>query len=87
MLDRLYLIVLFTAAVSVVYSAAMVTIPNRGFMKLMERVAAGCCLYGLCTAFFHVFGLQTLQTPLAALCASLLGLPGIALATFISLFP
>ncbi len=87
MLDRLIMIGFFGITVSSVYGLSMLSIPRRGFTRVLERAAIGAVLCFLCYAAFSPLGIRIPQNPFSALCAGYLGLPGVAFSTFVSLWP
>lgn len=87
MLDRLVLMAFFGGTVASVYGLSMLSTPRKGFTKVLERIGAGAVLCLVCYALLSPFGLSIPQGPISALCAGYLGLPGVALSTFVSLWP
>lgn len=87
MLDKLMLMAFFGGTVASVYGLSMLSTPRRGFTKVLEHIGAGAVLCFVCYALLAPFGVTIPQNPLSALCAGYLGLPGVALATFVSLWP
>lgn len=87
MLDRLMMIGFFGITVGSVYGLSMLSIPQRGFTRVLERAAIGAVLCFLCYAVLSPFGVSISQNPFSALCAGYLGLPGVAFSTFMSLGP
>ena len=87
MMDKLWLIACFGGITGVVYLFTMKSQPHKGWLKLAERVAAGATLCWICQTFFRFFGVQTANSPLAAVAAGCLGIPGAALVTALSLWP
>ncbi len=87
MLDRLIIIAVFGGMVTSVYGISMLSTPRRGWTKLLERIAGGMALCLLCYVLLIPFGLTVPQTPFSVLCASCLGIPGVAFSTFLSIWP
>jgi len=87
MMDRLGLIGIFTAAVAVVWSVSMLSTPHKGLTKVLERTAAGAIICFFCYLFLSPLGITIPQTPVSALLAGYLGLPGVAFSTFVSMWP
>ena len=87
MLDKLYLTASIGTLATAVYFLAMQTTPGRGVMRLIEKVCAGAALCWLCHLLLNPIGFQVAQSPLAALSAGYLGLPGVALAAVLAHWP
>lgn len=87
MMDRLLLIALFGGAVALVCGISMLSTPRRGWTNVLEHAAAGAALCFLCHMLLSSAGLSIPLNPFSALCAGYLGLPGVALSTFLSLCP
>ena len=80
MTDRLLAVAMVAAAIGVSYPLCMRAAPHRGVMRVVERMCAGWL--GL-----SPLGLSFPQGPLSAASAGFLGLPGLALAAFVSWLP
>ncbi len=87
MLDRLTLIASLGGIAASVYAFAMCTTPQKGVMRIVERMCAGLVLCWLCHAVLAPLGLNIAQSPLAALAAGYWGLPGVALASVLAYWP
>ena len=87
MTDKLYLITSMGTLTATLYFLAMRTTPGRGMMRLIERLCAGAALCWLCHALLGPLGFKAAQSPLAALSAGYLGLPGVALASVLAYWP
>ena len=87
MTDRLWLILGFACGMLALYLACMRSTPRRGMTRVMERVCAGVVLFYLCSAALKLCGVSLAQSPLAAVSAGYLGLPGAALAALAQLWP
>ena len=87
MTDRLMALVMVAAALGVSYPLCMRSTPRRGLMRVAERLCAGIVLCYLCYLGLSPLGVRFPQSPLAALSAGFLGLPGLALAAFVSWLP
>ncbi|MBQ7866802.1 MAG: pro-sigmaK processing inhibitor BofA family protein [Clostridia bacterium] len=75
---------LITAAV---WKLALLAVPGKGFMLLIEKTVAGIFLCWLCQMLAGPFGIVIPQTPFAAIATGSLGLPGMALAAFLASTP
>lgn len=87
MLLRIWVILLFAVFLGLVYCWCMNATPGKGLMHVLERVCAGMILCYLCQLVLRTFGIQIAQSPLAALSAGYLGLPGAALGAFLAGMP
>lgn len=87
MLLRVWIILLFGAFLGLVYCWCMHATPQRGLMRVLERICVGVILCYLCQLVLKPFGIQIAQSPLAALSAGYLGLPGVALGAFVAGMP
>ena len=87
MMDKLWLIGTLGGLTGVVYMLSMCSVPRRGWMRVVERLCCGIAICWLCQALFSPFGFSIPQSPLAALAAGYLGLPGAALASFLAYGP
>ena len=87
MMDKLWIIAGLSGFTGIVYFFSMAAQPHKGWLKIVERVAAGAVLCWLCNVVFSLFGLETTNSPLAALAAGCWGIPGAALVTALSLWP
>jgi len=87
MMDRLFLIFAFGGTVGTVCMLSMLAVPHRGWMKLLERFSAGLLLCIVCHAILSPFDIPVARTPFTSFCAGILGLPGVALGTFVSFWP
>ena len=87
MIDKLTLIAGFGGMMGAVYWLAMRAAPGRGWLRLMERLCAGIILCYLCHLMLKPLGFTAAQSPLAALSAGYLGLPGVALASVLAYWP
>lgn len=87
MTDRLLAVAMVAAAVGVSYPLCMRAAPRRGVMRVVERMCAGIILCYLCWLGLSPLGLSFPQGPLSAASAGFLGLPGLALAAFVSWLP
>ncbi|MBP3646685.1 MAG: pro-sigmaK processing inhibitor BofA family protein [Clostridia bacterium] len=87
MADKLYLIASMSSLTAAIYFLAMRTTPGRGIMRMIERVCMGAALCWLCHTLLSPLGFEIAQSPLAALSAGYLGLPGVALAAVIAHWP
>ena len=87
MTDKLYLITSIGSLTAAITFLAVRATPGKGLMRLIERVCAGAALCWLCHTLFRPLGFETAQSPLAALSAGWLGLPGVALASVLAHWP
>ena len=87
MADKLWLIGGTGSFIWMIYALSIRTEPGHGIMRLIERVCAGAAICWLCHALLQPFGLKAAQSPLAALSAGYLGLPGAALASVLAYWP
>jgi len=87
MMDKLMVIGSFSGLTGMVYLLSMASQPHKGLLRLIERLCAGAALCWVMHAILQPFGIEAAQSPLAALSAGYLGLPGAALATALSLWP
>jgi len=87
MTDKLYLITCMGTLTAALTFFAVRTTPGKGVMRLIERVCAGAALCWLCHTLLRPFGFEAAQSPLAALSAGYLGLPGVALASVLAHWP
>jgi len=87
MLDKMILIGIFAGAVALVWVLSMLSTPHKGITKLLERTAAGAVLCLIGCAILAPFGLRIPQNPVSAVLTGLLGVPGMAFSTFLSLLP
>ena len=87
MADKLYLIASMGSVTTAVYFLAMRTTPGKGLMRVIERVCSGAALCWLCHVLLKPYGFQVVQSPLAALSAGYLRLPGVALAAVLAHWP
>lgn len=87
MLLRIWVILLFALFLALVYCLCMHATPGKGLMHVLERVCVGMILCYLCQLVLRPFGIQVAQSPLAALSAGYLGLPGAALSAFLAGIP
>ena len=87
MMDKLLIIGSFGGLTWLLYLLSMTATPGKGWLRAAERICAGAVLCWLCHTLLQPFGLETAQSPLAALSAGYLGLPGAALVTALSLWP
>lgn len=87
MADRLFIIIGFGLFLTVVYALCMRSTPRRGYMRVIERMCAGIILCYLCGLLLRPFGIELSQSPLSALAAGYLGLPGAALGAFLTIWP
>lgn len=87
MADKLYLIASMGSLTATLYFLAVRTTPGKGLMRIIERVCMGAALCWLCHAVLTPFGFEVAQSPLAALSAGYLGIPGVALATVLAHWP
>ncbi len=87
MFPRLALILSLGGITGAIYALAMCATPNKGIMRVIERVCGGVVLCWLCQTVLSPFGVQVAQSPLAAVSAGYWGLPGIALASVLAYWP
>ena len=87
MTDKLWLIAGSGGLIAAVYLFAIQTEPGKGLMRLIERVCLGAALCWLCHTLLKPLGVQIAQSPLAALSAGYLGLPGVALVSVLANWP
>ena len=87
MMDKLTVTVFMSIVVAGVYGLSMLSTPRRGMTKLLEKVGTGALLCFICSMLLAPIGISIAHNPFSALCAGYLGLPGIALSTFLSLWP
>jgi len=87
MMDRLILIATFAVTVAAVWSVSMLSTPRKGLTKVLERTAIGTFLCWICYLALSPLGITIPQTPVSALLAGYLGLPGVAFSTFVSMWP
>lgn len=87
MTDKLYLIASMGSVTTAVYFLAMRTTPGKGIMRVIEKICSGAALCWLCHVLLEPYGFQVVQSPLAALSAGYLGLPGVALAAVLAHWP
>lgn len=87
MLLRIWVILLFGALMAVVCFWCMHATPQRGLLRMLERLCIGLILCYLCQLVLRPFDIQIAQSPLAALSAGYLGLPGVALGAFLAGMP
>ena len=85
--DKLQVIAFFSATVMAACLLALCSTPGRGYMRVLERTAAGAGLCAVCSLLCRPLGVEIAQSPLSALTAGFFGLPGVALSTFLSLWP
>lgn len=87
MLLRIWVILLFGALMAAVCFWCMHSTPQRGLLRILERLCIGLILCYLCQLLLRPFGIRIAQSPLAALSAGYLGLPGVALGAFLAGMP
>ena len=87
MQEKLTLILCTAGVVALVYLIAIGTCPGKGIIKLAERICAGAALCWLMNLVLSPIGIQIAQSPLAALSAGLLGIPGAAFASLLAGWP
>ncbi len=87
MLQRVEIIFGFALLLGALYLGCMRATPRRGFMRVLERACAGIILCFLCHWLLRPLGITLVQSPLAALSAGYLGLPGVALCAILSGMP
>ena len=87
MMDKLWLIASFGGMTGLMYFLSMISVPRRGWMRVVERICGGIILCWLCSALLSPFGIRVAQSPLAAMSAGYLGLPGVALSSFLAFAP
>lgn len=87
MAQRLAMIAVFGGCIALVWFLCMRTTPRKGFMRVVEHMCCGAILCYLCALGLSLFGLAGPQGPLSALCAGYLGIPGVALSAFMTLWP
>ena len=87
MMDKCLLIAAATLAIAVVYALAMCAVPGKGWLKMAEKMCAGIILCFVMSYLFKPMGLEIKNSPLTAMAAGWLGLPGAALAAFLAYWP
>ena len=87
MTDRLLALTMIAAVLGVSYPLCMRATPRRGLMCVVERMCAGIILCYLCWLGLSPLGIRFPQGPVSAVSAGFLGLPGLALAAFVSWLP
>lgn len=87
MLVRIWLILFFAGFFGLAYCWCMHATPGKGLMHVLERVCVGMIVCYLCQILLRPLGIQVSQSPLAALSAGYLGLPGAALGAFLAGMP
>ena len=87
MKEKFVLMAGFALVVSLVWLAAIHTTPGKGLHRFMEKTVRGMLICMACHVLLLPFGIRLAQTPAAAIMAGYMGLPGIALCTFLSLWP
>ena len=87
MMDRLMLIGFFALAVGGVWINSAHSTPHRGYTKVLEKTAAGAILCFVCFALLAPLGVRIPLSPLSALLAGYLGLPGAAFSAFVAIWP
>lgn len=87
MINRLIIIGGFALVALPVYGLAMHSTPRKGLLLWVEKMCMGIVLCYLCQIILRPFGVPAAQGPFAALTSGWLGIPGAALATFLSLWP
>ena len=87
MVDKLQVIAFFGAVAGGLYLLSLSSRPGKGWMRVTEKICAGAVICQLCGILGQSLGIQTAQSPLAALSAGFLGLPGAALCTALTLWP
>ena len=87
MMDKLILIASFAGIMAMVYLLCMHSTPRKGWLRAAETLCLGIILCYLCQAALRPLGIQIAQSPLAALSAGYLGLPGVALSSALALWP
>lgn len=85
--DKLVLIAFFAAAVGGIWGITMLLTPHRGIMKWLEHGVSGAVLCLAAAILLAPLGIVIPQTPLSAVLAGWLGLPGIAFSAFLSMLP
>lgn len=87
MTDKLAVLAGFGGGMWLMYVLAMRSTPHRGWLRVAERLCAGAGVCLLCALALRPLGISIVQSPLAVLSAGYLGLPGAALAAFLTLWP
>ena len=87
MVDKLWVVGIFGSISGSLLWLSMTAQPNKGFMRIIEGICSGAVLCWLCGLMGRLLGINIAQSPLAALSAGFLGLPGVALSTVLALWP
>lgn len=83
--DKLRLIVFLGAVLASAVALSLCSTPGRGYMRVVEKTAAGAALCFAFSLLFKPLGIEIAQSPLSALAAGLWGLPGLAISAMWSL--
>ena len=87
MQQRFLIILGFGLFLGVLYLLCMRSTPGKGLCRAAEKLCIGIILCYLCQMVLRPFGIQIAQSPLAALSAGYLGLPGVALCSILASMP
>lgn len=87
MQQRFLIILGFGLLLGVLYLLCMRATPGRGLCRMVEKLCIGIVLCYLCQVVLRPFGVRIAQSPLAALSAGYLGLPGVALCSILASMP
>ena len=87
MTEKLIIIAAFGGFVWIVYGMCMRSTPRKGVMRVIETLCLGIILCYLCQAALNPLGIKIAQSPLAALSAGFLGLPGVAFSSVLAVWP
>ena len=87
MLIKCMIMVGATVLIAAIYVLTMYAVPGKGWLRAAEGLCSGIILCFLCSLFFQPFGLKIVNSPLAAFAAGCWGLPGAALAAFLTNWP
>ena len=87
MMEKLQVIAFFAIIAGGMYLLSLLAHPGKGWLHAAETICTGAILCRICGVIGQALGIQIAQSPLAALSAGLLGLPGVALCTVLSRWP
>jgi len=73
--------------IGAVWMVAMRAVPGKGWLGMTEKLCSGIILCFLMSLAAKSMGLEIKNSPLTALAAGWLGLPGAALAAFLAYWP
>ena len=87
MADKWMMIAGTCGVIGAVWVLAMRAVPGKGWLGIAEKLCAGIILCFLMSLVLRPMGLEMKNSPLAAMAAGWLGLPGAALAAFLAYWP